>query len=806
MFGRYTLVRVLGQGGMGVVWLARDEELGIDVALKFVADHLRWDPRVLGSLRREVLRARALSHPGILRIHDLVSNNGGAAIAMEYAPGGSLADRLAARLAAEPPRALEPTEIAPLLPPLAAALDYAHREAGVVHRDLKPSNILLAADGAPKIADFGVSRSLAESATRTSGLLHSGTLAYMGPQQLHDEPPAPADDIYALGATLFDLLAGSPPFRHGDVAGQIERRTPDRIAIRRAASGLTGEPLPPQWEEAMARCLAKTPEQRFADAAAMVAALAPPQESAGVATPRRCRTHPVWFTALAAALAVAAWQWWPRNPPAKANAPPLSDATRALAAWNLDGDGTDASGRGLHAAGQGTFPTTDRYGRIDRALYFNGGARLSGSDSPLLRWSGSTPFSVALWLKADSSFGQSVVILQSAPAAIGGVYWTIGLTEFRPSFVFGGHARTWPITLAAGEQVTPGRWHHLAAVSDGTEARLYFDGQPVAREPLGGNREVHEPASVELRFGFDPNNARNMFAGALDDVRLWRRALTTDEVVVLAKREAPPRFALSTAIFADRDDATPGLQAEFGPEAALADWDECRRWHADDTRGWVEELGLPNINSESFVQRGGKLLHDATRRYFVSRFDGVVPDYYSVHDELGGRTLVLGSWRGNQLCAVARLPSAAPRRESLRAAASGDIARAFAPAERLDVWSVTWRMEAGRLAAGREARAEVQLRDGRVLAGAGAFSSDGRFALMLGELTRPERSRQVSGSLGAAHEFTLVAKPGRLAFRARKLVGGAVLFVEEIAIAGFKAADVAVLRVTGVDAAELILE
>ncbi|MBM3855946.1 MAG: serine/threonine protein kinase, partial [Verrucomicrobia bacterium] len=235
VFGRYTLVRVLGQGGMGVVWLARDEELGVEVALKFVADHLRWDPRVLTGLRREVLRARALSHPGILRIHDLVSDDSSAAIAMEYAAGGSLADRLAARLAGEPPRALEAADLAPLLPPLAAALDHAHRASGIVHRDLKPSNLLLATDGSPKIADFGVSRSLAESATRTSGLHSGGTLAYMGPQQLHDEPASPSDDIYSLGATLYDLLAGSPPFRQGDIAGQIERRSPERIAARRAA-------------------------------------------------------------------------------------------------------------------------------------------------------------------------------------------------------------------------------------------------------------------------------------------------------------------------------------------------------------------------------------------------------------------------------------------------------------------------------------------------------------------------------------------------------------------------------------------
>eukprot|EP01035_Chromulina_nebulosa_P061776 gene61776-84489_t len=221
---------MLGRGGMGVVWRAHDETLHEDVALKFLPDAVRWDPAAYDDLKAETRRARQLTHPNIVRIHDFVEDASGAAISMELVEGRTLT---ALRLE-KPNKIFEVAEIAPWLPQLAAALDYAHTQARVVHRDLKPSNLMLTEAGGLKVADFGVARSLADSVTRVS-MMSAGTLVYMSPQQAMGDPPSPADDVYALGATLYELLTGKPPFHTGDVRVQLFQRKPEAMAARRRA-------------------------------------------------------------------------------------------------------------------------------------------------------------------------------------------------------------------------------------------------------------------------------------------------------------------------------------------------------------------------------------------------------------------------------------------------------------------------------------------------------------------------------------------------------------------------------------------
>ena len=263
VFGRYVLEAVLGQGGMGVVWRARDEELGNLVALKFLPEIVARDDPAIDELREETRNALRLTHPNIVRIHHFEHDGSMAAVSMEYVDGTTLSKL---RLA-QPGKVFSAEKLGPLVAQLCAALDYAHQQAKVVHRDLKPANIMVTAEGMVKVTDFGIARSLSETSTRLTGKggASSGTLPYMSPQQVLGRKPAASDDIYALGATLYELLTGKPPFFRGEAYSlmkQIADVAPLTLAKQRAELEVTGEAIPPAWEETILACLAKEPQDR----------------------------------------------------------------------------------------------------------------------------------------------------------------------------------------------------------------------------------------------------------------------------------------------------------------------------------------------------------------------------------------------------------------------------------------------------------------------------------------------------------------------------------------------------------------
>jgi formylglycine-generating enzyme required for sulfatase activity len=341
VFGRYVLEAVAGRGGMGVVWKARDERLERLVALKFLPEVVAGDPEAVRDLLRETKRCLELTHPNVVRVHDLVQDGLLAAISMEYVAGESLAKRKAEA----PGGCLTVEELAPLVAQLCAALDYAHGEAKVVHRDLKPANLLVTGDGKVKVTDFGIARSLTDTHTRLTGRVGatSGTLAYMSPQQVMGKKATLADDIYALGATLYELLTGKPPFYTGDITHQILQQAPASLAARRAELEVKGGPVPSVWEETILACLAKEPQDRPQSAGEVAARLglargevegakAKGENQVGrvdergrerVETPAsRMR----WFVLVAAAaivLGVAGYLFWPRGagPAAAASRP-----------------------------------------------------------------------------------------------------------------------------------------------------------------------------------------------------------------------------------------------------------------------------------------------------------------------------------------------------------------------------------------------------------------------------------------------------------------------------------------------------
>lgn len=269
VFGRYDLEKVLGQGAMGVVWLATDTVMHEPVALKFLPQVLAVDPVALDEMKQEARQSRRLTHENIVRIHDIVTDGSMAAISMEWVDGFTLS---ALRLK-KPKRILGVEDLTPLIPQMALGLDYAHQRGKVVHRDLKPSNLMVSREGDLKITDFGIARSLTDTVTRLTKASTSGTPCYMSPQQMMGKRPDPKDDIYALGATLYELLTGKPPFYTGDLGMQILHADVVSVSERRDELGLDAEPIPDSWESALKQCLCKDPEKRFANAAELVSAL-----------------------------------------------------------------------------------------------------------------------------------------------------------------------------------------------------------------------------------------------------------------------------------------------------------------------------------------------------------------------------------------------------------------------------------------------------------------------------------------------------------------------------------------------------
>jgi serine/threonine protein kinase len=256
--GRFSLLRELARGGMGVVWLAHDERLVTAVALKFLSDAIRNNPVALADLRRETQKSRMLSHPNIIRIYDLYEAPGeDAFISMEYVDGPSLWT-LHSR---QPRRCFCWVYLKPIMRQLCEALDYAHSE-GVIHRDLKPANMLLDDRNRLRLADFGIAAKVfAPYMDGTDRYRASGTLSYMSPQQVDGKRAEVTDDIYALGAMLYELLSGHPPFYQNDVLYQVRNVLATPLSERLADLEVDNDVPAPVAALIMA-CLSKDPAKR----------------------------------------------------------------------------------------------------------------------------------------------------------------------------------------------------------------------------------------------------------------------------------------------------------------------------------------------------------------------------------------------------------------------------------------------------------------------------------------------------------------------------------------------------------------
>jgi len=256
--GNYEILEEIGRGGMGVIYRARQRHSGRIVALKRVVSYHADSHETLARFRREAGAAASLDHPNILPVYEVSETEDGLPFfSMKFAAGGSL------RTAAPGLRS-EPRECVRLMAKVARAIEYAHTH-GILHRDLQPGNILLDACGEPLVSDFGLAKWLDEESDLTRTLTTFGTPGYVAPEQADGAHFGPAADIYSLGAILFNLLAGRPPFIGANALSVIQQAAANSAPKLRSLVPSVDRDL----ETVVARCLERDPKARYQTAGAL---------------------------------------------------------------------------------------------------------------------------------------------------------------------------------------------------------------------------------------------------------------------------------------------------------------------------------------------------------------------------------------------------------------------------------------------------------------------------------------------------------------------------------------------------------
>ena len=432
--GPYRVDRLIGAGGMGQVYSARDERIGRDVAIKVLPAECAADRERLRRFEQEARASGALNHPNVLTLYDIGTADGRPYLVMELLDGETLRDRLARG-------ALAPNRSCEIAAAIARGLAAAHTK-GIVHRDLKPENVMIARDGRVKVLDFGIAKlrargaapeaPTAEAAHRTGADVVLGTTAYMAPEQVRGRDVDERADLFALGIILFELLSGKRPFdrdSRADTMAAILNDDPPRLGLAAAA---------PALERIVQRCLEKDPDARFQSARDLAFAL----ETSTAATPMAggapSSRRIDWRIAAAAAVVVIAvaivWAWRvrPVSEPAAMQlarftlSPPAR--TRFLGPPAISPDGTLV----VFTAGEG--PVAQRrlfIRRLDQVA----AAPLPGTEG------GNQPFfspdgvSIGFWAddklkttRVDAATAPAVVC--SVPLFLGGAWLTDGTIVF----------------------------------------------------------------------------------------------------------------------------------------------------------------------------------------------------------------------------------------------------------------------------------------------------------------------------------------------------------------------------------------
>ncbi|MFL5731737.1 MAG: protein kinase domain-containing protein, partial [Chloroflexia bacterium] len=259
--GRYQLISVVGGGGMAQVYKARDNVLGRVVAVKVLHEQYANDAQFVARFKREAQASANLAHPNIVNVYDVGQDGDIYFIVMEFIAGESLKEFI---VRSAPLPADTAVSIAAQI---LAGLEYAHRS-GLIHRDIKPQNVLITREGAVKVTDFGIAKSVSDLGLTEAGLA-LGTAHYFSPEQAKGERVVPQSDIYSLGVTLYEMLTGHIPFESETAVGLAYKHISE-IPTRPA---LVNPNIPARLDTIVMKALAKDPSQRFNSAAEMEKAL-----------------------------------------------------------------------------------------------------------------------------------------------------------------------------------------------------------------------------------------------------------------------------------------------------------------------------------------------------------------------------------------------------------------------------------------------------------------------------------------------------------------------------------------------------
>jgi outer membrane protein assembly factor BamB len=578
---------------MGQVWLGQDTQLDEYVAIKVLNSDVAKDAVSLLDLKREVQKSRKLSHDNIIRIHDLVQLPGeNPFISLEYVEG---TDLHAIQLN-QPDRIFQWAEVKPYVLQLCEALDYAH-ERKIVHRDLKPPNIMIAKDGVLKLADFGIAASITDASGRSSmANIISGTPQFMSPQQMLGKSPKASDDIYALGATIYDLLTGRPPFHTGDIAQQVHHVTPAPIEQRLAEFGLQN-PVPDYVNSVVLSCLAKDPEARPTSAGAIAEWIRTEGKSDSPAKRKKTKTGvekitpeepiqaeaetpapveaqpqeakgkktPVLAIAAVAAIAViagvlflgksgdqnenqnqgdgpqAGGKGGTEGQPATAAQMQAKLKDGLVAYYPFNGNANDESGKGHDGEVKGATLSKDRHNADGKAYSFDGKSWIELPQSENLKF-GANDFTYCAWFNTsmkDPVTGRSALIVSEDnnqnPQRALSLGWVNGIP--RGSFGVRDNAKEAAGLTDDKNKVADSRWHQLIGIRAGSTFKLAIDGKIVSVEE---NSEVtSSDAGVPIRIGARAGSPMNPFLGLIDDVRIYNRAFSDGEIAALYDLEKP---------------------------------------------------------------------------------------------------------------------------------------------------------------------------------------------------------------------------------------------------------------------------
>lgn len=712
---RFEFLRMLGRGGIGSVWEVEDRLLRQRVALKVLPEMLRWDEAGMRRIRNEVQRTRELLHPNIVRLHDLHVGPTGMAISMELVAGQTLS-----RWRLDLPGGIAaPGDIIGWLPDLAAALDHAHGH-GVVHRDIKPANLLLSATGEIKVADFGVSAQTTETLARVSSVMSSGTLVYMSPQQLWGEPGRVSDDVYAVGATLYELLCGEPPFLRGDLSSQVAQRDPTPINRRREQLGIA-ERVPANWEAVIASCLAKQASDRPASVGEAVGRLL--AVSAGPASPWRWPVSRTRTTVTGVAIlilcvfGVGLWGISPRPGRPETGSQPLTwagstappsnerpmrepdpDAERggtvgvpqgidpssvgtsplvqgSLASGlftmlPLDGRSVDVCGGHFNADGLGGEWVADRFGHPSGALALSGRAWLAQNLPVNLAVEGENRFSLSFWLLVTSGSG---AIVDLVPEQAGELAVTLVVDAGRLHVYAGAHTERIKGHISSEPVVDNGRWMHVVLAVEDNRFQVWGDGRLVCESDALLPAPAKPVLGFSLRWRKLSAAVKSLPDMVIDDVRMWRQRLSASAIRSLAREDFRPQ---QNVVWQDAItwpwESSMRYVSTANAYSDADDWELAVQTEFGAQAGvadWREiaaaagpwpslwaELVGLEADGVRFVTRDGATKFQPERTYLLNRFSRSVPGYYLAHGVVGEGQLALGSWHGREFRVLATVP------------------------------------------------------------------------------------------------------------------------------------------------------